>query len=123
MRTKSLAKLSISANLIHILGSLIFRRQFFPSTTAAFPNFVQILFWIEFGLAGIVVSRILDRTICSEATQSNIELMSVTSVGPIAPKELPSISASDRRWALATALSFVCLIAILFSIHPPKFVQ
>ena len=123
MRTDSLAKLSIGVNFFHTFLSLLFCKQFFPNTTPAFPGFVQILFWIEFGLAGIVVTRILDRIISSKATQSDVEAISVTHVETITPKGLRSISTSDWRWTIAAALSFICLCAIMFLVHPPKFVQ
>ncbi len=123
MRIESLAKLSIGINLLHMFLSLAFRKQFFPTTSPAFPDYVQILFWVEFGLAGAVVTKVLDRIISSKAKQSNIEDISVTSVQTIPPQGIKSISASDWRWAIAVAASFLCLCATVFSLHPPKFVQ
>jgi hypothetical protein len=74
-------------------------------------------------LAGIVVCRIFDQIISSKATQSDVEVISLTAPVTTAPPGLRSVSGSDWRWMIATALSFVCLCAIIFSIHPPKFVQ
>jgi hypothetical protein len=123
MRIESLAKLSIGINLLHLFLSVTFRKQFFPTTSPAFSDYVQILFWVEFGLAGLVVTKVLDRIISSRAKQSNVEDISVTSVQTIPPQGMKSISASDFRWAIAVATSFLCLCATVFSLHPPKFVQ
>jgi hypothetical protein len=123
MRIDSLAKLSIGINLLHLFLSLAFRKQFLPTTSPAFPNYVQILFGVEFGLAGLVVTKVLDRIISSKAKQSNVEDLSVTSTRTIPLQGIKSISASDWRWAIAVATFFLCLCATLFSLHPPKFVQ
>ena len=123
MRTESLAKLSIGINLVHALLSLAFRKQFFPATTPAFPVYVQILFWLEFGLAGFVITRALDRVISSKAKQSDIEDISVTTARTIDPRGIKSVSAGDWRWTISVAASFLCLCAALFSLHPSKFVQ
>lgn len=123
VRLESLAKFAIEINFLHIFCSFAFRKQFFPGPTPAFPALVQILLWIEFGLAGIVVARVFDQIISSKATQSDVEVISVTAPVTTAPQGLRSVSGSDWRWMIATALSFVCLCAIIFSIHPPKFVQ
>jgi hypothetical protein len=123
MRIESLAKLSIGINLLHLFLSLAFHKRFFPTTSPAFPEYVQILFWVEFGLAGLVVTKVLDRIISSKAKQSNVEDISVTSARTIPLQKIKSISASDWRWATAVATSFLCLCATLFSLHPPKFVQ
>jgi hypothetical protein len=123
MRIESLAKQSIGLNLVHLFLTLAFRKQFLPSTTPAFPNYVQILFFVEFGLAGLVVSKVFDRVTSSKAKQSDIEDISVTSVRTIAPQGIRAVSASDWRWTIAVAASFLCLCVTLFSLHPPKFVQ
>jgi hypothetical protein len=123
VRLESLAKLAIGINLAHIFCSFVFRKQFFPGVTPAFPNFVQILFGIEFGLAGIVVSRVFYKVKYTQVTQSEVGAISVTSAVTTAPPGLRAVSGSDWRWMVATVLSFICTCAVLFSIHPPKFVQ
>ena len=123
MRTEFLAKLSIGLNLAHAFLSLAFRKQFFPVTTSAFPVYVQILFWLEFGLAGFVITRALDRVISSKAKQSDVEDVSFTSAQTIAPQGIKSISASDWRWTISVTAAFLCLCTTLFSLHSPKFVQ
>src|SRR5258708_3654526 len=118
MRIESLAKLSIGINLLHMFLSLAFRKQFFPTTSPAFPDYVQILFWVEFGLAGAVVTKVLDRIISSKAKQSNIEDISVTSVQTIPPQGIKSISASDWRWAIPLPTFFLSFSSPSFSLHP-----
>ncbi|HEX7159095.1 MAG TPA: hypothetical protein VF214_08785, partial [Edaphobacter sp.] len=79
LRANVLPKLSICINLFHLLCSLAFRKQFFPTANPAFPGYVQFLFWCEFGMAGLVATRIIDRIISSKATDSDVDAISVTS--------------------------------------------
>jgi hypothetical protein len=119
---KSIAAVCICLNALHLLCSLIFRHQFLPSTTSAFPFLVQVLFWLEFVLIGFVISPFVDRSL-ERAQSANVEDLSITSVKPRGPIDRQPISASDWRWMIAAVASYICLVITVFSLRPPKFVQ
>ena len=119
---KIIAAVSIGLNALHLLCSLIFRHQFLPSTTPAFPLFVQALFLLEFVLTGFAISPFVDRSL-ERAKSANVEDLSITSVKPRGPIDRQPISASDWRWMIAAVVSYICLVITVFSLRPPKFVQ
>lgn len=120
LKTQALAKISVAANVAHALLTVSFPRQFLPSTTASFPVIVQILFWVEFGLAGIVICRPIDSFISSNAyPPSDVEAISITSSVPVPPSRWTALK-GDWGWAIATLISFILLFALTLHLHPAQ---
>jgi hypothetical protein len=119
IRTETLAMISIGLNILHVLSTLAFPRYFLPGATPAFPNYVQILLWIEFGLAGIVSLRPIDVLISAKAyPPSDVDNISVTTMSTRVSKSGPS--GTTWVWASATFLSFVFLMMVIFHLHSPQ---
>jgi len=120
VRTETLAMISIGLNIMHVVSTLALPKYFLPTATPAFPNYVQILFWIEFGLAGIVSLRPIDALISAKAyPPSDVDNISVTTMTTPVSKGGPS--GITWVWASATFLSFVLLMMVIFHLHPPQF--
>ena len=120
VRIETLAKVSIGLNIVHAVSTLALPRYFLPRAAPAFPNYVQILFWIEFGLAGIVSLRPIDALISAKAyPPSDVDNISVTTITAPISKHGPPATA--LVWASATFLSFALLMIVIFHLHPPQF--
>ncbi len=120
VRIETLAKVSIGLNLVHILLTLATPKYLLPRATPAFPVYVQILFWIEFGLAGIVSLRPINDLISAKAyPPSDVDNISVTTMRTTISKRAPSVT--TWIWASATFSSFVLLMLVIFHLHPPQF--
>jgi hypothetical protein len=117
--TTTMAHLSIALNVVHLVLTLTLPNAVLPTTSAAFPVPVQILFWIEFFLAGIVFAKPIDAWITARAyPPSDVESFSVASTSPRPRRSLPT--ASTWIWPVLTVLSFVLLVLVTFHLHPPK---
>jgi hypothetical protein len=122
VNTKLLAQLSIALNFTHIALMLTLPSFFLPAESAAFPLLAQILMWIEFFLAFIVVLRPIDKLITANAYRpSDVESISITITGSTQPEPKRSLpNANTWTWAMLTLLSFVVLVLVTFHLHPPK---
>jgi hypothetical protein len=122
VRTETLAKISIGLNIVHLVLTLAMPKYLLPSGTSAFPNYVQILFWIEFGLAGTVSLQPINALISAKAyPPSDVDNISVTTMTTPISKRGPS--GTTWVWASATLLSFVLLMLVIFHLHPPHFTK
>jgi len=122
INTKILAQLSIAINFTHIGLMLTLPSFLLPAESAAFPLAAQILIWIEFFLAFVVVLRPIDKLITANAYRpSDVDSIPITSTGSTQPEPKRSLpNANTWIWAMLTLLSFVVLVLATFHLHPPK---
>jgi hypothetical protein len=117
---KTLAKLSIATNLADIMLSLIFRKMLLPSSDSpAFPSFAQLIFGIEFLMAGLVTAKIFNK-VCvlkpgGETDVDNISVVDPSIIGTHTTSAWKTISLSDWLWTLAADACYIAAFAILMS--------
>jgi hypothetical protein len=113
---------SIGTNLAHILLSLAFRKLLLPpSDSPAFPVLAQLIFWIEFAVAGFVSIKVFNK-VCAPKPSGETDVGTISAVTPsiaviTPPSGWKSISRSDWFWALATDACYIATFAILMSLR------
>jgi hypothetical protein len=117
MNLDRLAKLSISTNLVYVILSLVFRIQLLPSDTPAFPHLAQVLMWVQFAMAGMILARPIDK-LCATKPGGETDVDNLSIVNTSAAEDRPltglkSISRDEWLWVISADGCFIALIVVL----------